>query len=391
MNKKSTKPIHNRRFCIGCHRQKMVFESQSKADNFIKFNSENIAAFSSKVPTRSYYCSFCTAWHVTSVESSEEGAERDKRDEEIWKRIDFINHAKPNVKRRRNKTKSLLEVELTELYCKISSMIAAAMQKLNSLKLEGFNEVLKDLSEQIEDYRVKVCAFYSCEFLPDEKHRLRLNTFNEKLELANIVYSNVRKWLSEANKSKDFIFCCDETYEAKGNIGNNAVTCVNFGDDRLFCTRQKVCETLRPIASNMKSAHRLAGISDEIKIAADNNDFEKVGELVEELKYIQFTGGGIGEYRRKVKNLIKQYGGTYQDPNMAINEDNGISAEEQYRVNIMKMIDLVTEADRIARLGMDYECMRLLKQAERLMPETPDHNTTLIANHIEKIKEYLKS
>ena len=162
-------------------------------------------------------------------------------------------------------------------------MIAAAMQKLNSLKLEGFNDVLKELSEQVEDYRLKVCAFYSCEFLPDEKHRLRLNIIDEKFELINIVYSDVRKCLSDAEKSKDYIFCCEEI------------------------------------------------------------------------------------------------------------DDNGISAEEQYRVNIMKMIDLVTEADRISRLGMDYECMRLLKQAERLMPETPDHNTTLIANHIEKIKEYLDS
>lgn len=270
-------------------------------------------------------------------------------------------------------------------------MIASAMQKLNSLNTEGINDTLKALSGQIEDYRIKVCAFYSCELHPDDKHRIRLNSIDEKFELVNIVYSNVRKWLSETDKSKDFIFCCDETDEVKENIGNNSVTCVEFGADQLFCTKQKVCETLRPIAANMKSAHQLAFISDEIKIACGNNDFEKVRELVEELKYIQFTGGSIGEYRRKVKNLIKQYGGTYQNPNMAINEDNGISAEERYRVNIMKMIDLVTEADRIARLGMDYECLSLLKQAELLMPENPDHNTTLIMNHIETIKEYLDS
>lgn len=38
------KPKHNRIFCIGCHHGKMWFESQAKADNFLKFNKESIAA-----------------------------------------------------------------------------------------------------------------------------------------------------------------------------------------------------------------------------------------------------------------------------------------------------------------------------------------------------------
>ncbi len=44
----------------------MLFESQKKADNFIKFNREAMEEEGKKVPVRSYYCEACGGWHVTS-------------------------------------------------------------------------------------------------------------------------------------------------------------------------------------------------------------------------------------------------------------------------------------------------------------------------------------
>ena len=44
----------------------MLFESKSKADNFIKFNKGD---FINKTPTRSYFCSFCGGWHISSQSS----------------------------------------------------------------------------------------------------------------------------------------------------------------------------------------------------------------------------------------------------------------------------------------------------------------------------------
>ncbi len=81
------KPKHNRIFCIGCHHNKMLFATQAKADNFIKFNSEAIAAHSSKVPSRSYYCSFCCGWHVTSIDDDNIAKQRDERDAKVWEAI----------------------------------------------------------------------------------------------------------------------------------------------------------------------------------------------------------------------------------------------------------------------------------------------------------------
>lgn len=85
------KPIKNHSFCIGSKKKKMLFQSKSKAENFIKFNSAEIEEQKGKSPTRSYYCSFCCGWHVTSISENEKGLERDKRDEILWKKIEGKN------------------------------------------------------------------------------------------------------------------------------------------------------------------------------------------------------------------------------------------------------------------------------------------------------------
>ncbi|WP_154656979.1 hypothetical protein [Hugenholtzia roseola] len=61
------KPTKNRVFCRDCGRTKMLFETEKKADNFIAFNQEEIKAETGIAPQRSYYCSFCAGWHVTSI------------------------------------------------------------------------------------------------------------------------------------------------------------------------------------------------------------------------------------------------------------------------------------------------------------------------------------
>lgn len=52
----------NRIMCPDCGRQKMLFESEAKANNFIKFNKENI---NNGDKLRAYYCSACCGWHVS--------------------------------------------------------------------------------------------------------------------------------------------------------------------------------------------------------------------------------------------------------------------------------------------------------------------------------------
>jgi hypothetical protein len=60
------KPSKNRIYCRDSGKQKMLFETEKKANTFIRFNSEEIESESGYSPIRSYHCIVCNGWHVTS-------------------------------------------------------------------------------------------------------------------------------------------------------------------------------------------------------------------------------------------------------------------------------------------------------------------------------------
>lgn len=55
-------PTH-RVMCPDCGRSKIQFPTQSKADNFIKWNGDELVSEGETL--RSYYCPSCCAWHIT--------------------------------------------------------------------------------------------------------------------------------------------------------------------------------------------------------------------------------------------------------------------------------------------------------------------------------------
>ena len=62
------KPNKSFVYCTNSNRRKMLFETEKKAENFMKFNNEEIKKESGYSPQRSYYCMFCDGWHITSKE-----------------------------------------------------------------------------------------------------------------------------------------------------------------------------------------------------------------------------------------------------------------------------------------------------------------------------------
>jgi hypothetical protein len=92
------KPTKNKVFCKDCERTKMLFESEKKAENFIKFNKEEIKAESGYSPERSYYCLFCCGWHITSIKEKigiskkEKFLEEQKIEKTIIKHINKIDY-----------------------------------------------------------------------------------------------------------------------------------------------------------------------------------------------------------------------------------------------------------------------------------------------------------
>lgn len=73
------KPIKNRVFCIDSGRQKQLFGTEKEAQNFIKFNSEEMMETEERAPVRSYFCSSCAGWHVTSSPVAFEGPTKTER------------------------------------------------------------------------------------------------------------------------------------------------------------------------------------------------------------------------------------------------------------------------------------------------------------------------
>jgi hypothetical protein len=72
------KPNKSKVYCRDAGRSKILFETEKKAMNFIKFNAEDIKAASGYSPTRTYFCVSCGGYHVTSNKAASYFESRDR-------------------------------------------------------------------------------------------------------------------------------------------------------------------------------------------------------------------------------------------------------------------------------------------------------------------------
>jgi len=93
------KPTKNRLFCASSQRIKMLFPTQEKADNFIRFNADNIAEENEFTPVRSYYCPSCGGWHVTHHSNDRKYKHADNLQNKIFNLANFVNKLKKNFKK----------------------------------------------------------------------------------------------------------------------------------------------------------------------------------------------------------------------------------------------------------------------------------------------------
>ena len=76
----------NRIYCRECGRSKLVFETEKKSLNFIKFNADEILEETGRAPTRAYYCQCCGGYHVTSQEAYNKPYTRTERIIEVYQK-----------------------------------------------------------------------------------------------------------------------------------------------------------------------------------------------------------------------------------------------------------------------------------------------------------------
>lgn len=135
------KPTNNRIFCIGCNHSKMLFESESKANNFIKFNKDEIAVQSDKVPCRSYYCSFCCGWHVTSADE-ERVKYIEEKDRKIWE------HIYSKRKKKKNKLSQFSNKEMSSILEEIFSLLVRCENSILTANLSEAQKLFNDANDR---------------------------------------------------------------------------------------------------------------------------------------------------------------------------------------------------------------------------------------------------
>lgn len=88
------RPIKNRFFCLACGKPKMLFPTQKKAENIIKFNGDEILAETGIKLSRVYYCQLCGGYHVTSLESERLGRWLDRKIQSVVETYNLIQARK---------------------------------------------------------------------------------------------------------------------------------------------------------------------------------------------------------------------------------------------------------------------------------------------------------
>lgn len=81
------KPSKSKVFCRDSGKPKILFETEKKADNFIKFNAEEIESESGYCPVRSYFCIYCGGYHVTSKKNNPDAVSRSEKVLEEYNRM----------------------------------------------------------------------------------------------------------------------------------------------------------------------------------------------------------------------------------------------------------------------------------------------------------------
>ena len=138
------KPTKNRYYCPASDRIKMLFETESKANNFMKFNADTIKKENGYKPVRAYYCVSCIGWHLTSLALTKPNSVKTIIvDKNPAPKPILINNQQPN------ETKKRIELPSTELLQKEPTIRISKICK-------DFNIGLKELFNLFKNHDIHI-------------------------------------------------------------------------------------------------------------------------------------------------------------------------------------------------------------------------------------------
>lgn len=356
------KPKHNRRFCIGCHHDKMWFETQAKADNFLKFNRDSIAAVSGKAPTRSYYCSFCCGWHVTSIEDVAMAKERDERDEQLW---EVIKRKNAKLKKKSEKAETpKVEIPLRkslpntsegwQIQCLLNDIDGICTKMRNAMSSSNFTLAEEFLDAARMTYE-EVLAKSEVSGIFCKKINLRSDKIEELAEKLTILKSLVgspeeRKslltTLSDSAKDKGFALMIrnlDNVEIVESMFSEASIALADYDSDKV----KSICK----------------GIDNLVK-----NELQGVGQQARKL------------YDRRLAEILHL--------NKAQTKE--IPLTESEKKTIIKVIDLLQEAYSALENGDIDTADAKIRQAVYLIPEKENESIDTLIQEAERIYKLIQ-
>lgn len=351
--------MRNKIFCYGCRKHKMFFETQAKADNFIRYNSENILEEKGKAPVRSYYCEMCGGYHVTSNPS-----------EEVGERLNQRDHLR--IERLTNYKREIEEVKV------ISSLLS---QRLVNIRAHLFFGEVLEAEDLLDICKLDIEELSSHQFRGGGK----LTTLKERVEKMFNLLASVKELLILPEEKKMAMIST--------------------------ITTDKDQQTLKVILSNILIIQKIDFLLAENKTLLEEKNTEGVAERIDQCRSMLVTikRAGKKEMTRKYNALLQEQESllskvkaghkihkkkvssvhTEQDkPNI----QTQCFEKQEYKTTILSLIERI-ENIRKALENEDYDtCETLLEISYYMLDELniEDDNTELIKQHLDKLTIYLK-
>ena len=328
------KPTNNRVYCIGCKHPKMLFETQTKADNFIKFNRDAIASSSEKVPTRSYYCSFCCGWHVTSVEDEGKAEANDRRDENTWHQIMSLRRKK---------------LPLTEEGQKLSEMLVSTQSLIQKCQRQQALELMKDLVIEFS-------------IIEDRARRQKINSARidrqrVKIKALHTVFDIVDEYDIDSETRQEYL---GRNLESTNELARNYFQNKEFVED----IKHKISEleNSRTEISSEEYKQRCAVIATIIN---------------------SYKGKGLSAVKQTLQEKLNGLSDRISQ------ENTPQKKTENHNTIYLSIIELLEQAYTAVKESDFSRCENLIKTAECLMPDSSDEISQTLWSQIQGLKDQL--
>lgn len=341
----------------------MLFETQEKADNFMRFNNSIMATKSKKTPKRSYYCSFCCGWHITSIDDNEFAKSKEEKDGKLWDSIRVaakgedlkIKKSKSKVSKPQEKSAESKKVKpepceeekhKVELINQITQMLQKVYVRLNQNDFETSRQILEDSKNMYQRVTELI-----------EKHNLsvsRVQTTRAKIDKLTSWLDTLLSLQNDSERQIAMIRELECGYE-----------------DRYFLT---MLRTLR-------NREKVLNCVEAVKSAAEKEDYEKARKYITEIERLVmygFGGDGAVANRKWAKQQLILAKKIIQ--NKSIKTMN-------LQKRFLSIIETVERASALLESGETKEAMTLLDIAQSEINDIEENYIALINKSICSLKK----